>query len=198
MRRISTSTRNRKRERDRDRRRRAKADTVEVAVPTAFYDPFQLTTCSICGGIEDEDLIILCDGPGCSNEVHMYCMTPVMTKVPEGDWFCEACDKVGTTKALRQYFDNFAATTKDLSPSSSNGYHEFIVMLQKRHIPLDIWSPTAEDVHVASEFDPSSVDLIGGLLRLSISESQQHTGRIVNRRFDTVHEKWEHLVQFKR
>lgn len=199
MRRISTSTRNRKRERDRDRRRKAKIDTSSEAVlANAVYDPFQLTTCSICGGIEDEDLIILCDGPGCSNEIHMYCMTPVMTKVPEGDWYCEACDKNGTTKALRKYFADFATTTSDLRPPSSAGYLDYVVMLQQRYVPLAEWNPSAEDVHIASEFDASSVDLIGGLVRLSISEAQVHTGRIINRRLDSVYERWEHLVQFKR
>lgn len=199
MRRISTTTRNRKREKDRDRRRKSKAEiSVDAVLQSSVFDPFQLTTCSICGGIEDEDLIILCDGPGCTNEIHMYCMTPLMTKVPEGDWFCEACDKSGTTTALKKYFTDFASTTNDLKPPSPHGYLEYIIMLQQRHVPLDEWKPNAEDFHVVCEFNPSSPDLIGGLLRLSINESQRHTGRIINRRFDKVYERWEHLVQFKR
>jgi hypothetical protein len=33
--------------------------------------------CYVCGGIEDEDLIILCDASKCRREVHMYCLWPV-------------------------------------------------------------------------------------------------------------------------
>ena len=41
--------------------------------------------CVVCGGIEDEDLTLLCDAPGCENEAHMFCLTPVLLEIPEGD-----------------------------------------------------------------------------------------------------------------
>ena len=90
-----------------DRRRSSASSTAPAVLPvydSSSLDPFQLSTCYICGGVEDEDLIILCDGSGCNNEVHMYCLTPVMTEVPEGDWFCAACDPQGTTIHLHSYF----------------------------------------------------------------------------------------------
>lgn len=30
-----------------------------------------ITTCAVCGGGNDEDVILICDGENCKNEVHM-------------------------------------------------------------------------------------------------------------------------------
>ncbi len=70
--------------------------------------------CTSCGGGEDEDQILLCDGKGepfsssfsslsstpncsfplwsgCENAYHMYCLSIPLTCIPEGDWFCDEC-----------------------------------------------------------------------------------------------------------
>jgi hypothetical protein len=50
------------------------------------YDDVQ---CVVCQSGEREDQILLCDM--CDNAHHMECLVPVLTTVPEGDWFCPAC-----------------------------------------------------------------------------------------------------------
>lgn len=163
----------------------------------AYSEIYPLTTCNVCGGVEDEDLIILCDGPGCTSEMHMYCLTPVLTAVPEGDWFCEACDSQGTTLQLRMYFDRFNETSHQIL-SFTTGYSEYLMLRQQGQIPLGAWTPAVQTEIVASEFDSGAPDLIGCIIRLAIGESRIHSGRIINRRQDEKYSRWEHQVQFKR
>lgn len=49
--------------------------------------------CHICGLETDEVKMLICDG--CDKGYHTYCMTPKISKIPKGKWFCEAC-LVGT------------------------------------------------------------------------------------------------------
>jgi len=199
MRRTSSGA-SRGRPRKKDKRETSVAEEVPVWLSDAgqiVYDPFPVTTCSVCGGIEDEDLIILCDGPGCTNEIHMYCLTPVITAVPEGDWFCEACDSTGSTIQLRKYFEDFSSFANEIQ-SSAPDYTNYVMLLQQRQIPLRSWRPAMVTDVIRSEFDSSVVDLIGCIVRVNIGDSRQHTGRIVNRRFDAEQSRWEHQVQFKR
>ena len=48
--------------------------------------------CRICGFDDDHANLLLCDG--CETEVHTYCLTPPLEKVPTGDWFCGKIDAV--------------------------------------------------------------------------------------------------------
>ncbi|KAJ7564901.1 hypothetical protein O6H91_02G038800 [Diphasiastrum complanatum] len=52
--------------------------------------------CKVCGIDEDDDHVLLCDA--CDAEYHIYCLTPQLTKIPEGNWYCPSC--VGVGKAL--------------------------------------------------------------------------------------------------
>jgi len=167
------------------------------AIATAYAETFPLTTCNVCGGVEDEDLIILCDGPGCTSEIHMYCLTPVITAVPEGDWFCEACDTQGTTLQLRKYFERFAETSMQILSFSSD-YTEYVMLRQQGRIPLESWTPAVSTEIEKSEFDSAALDLIGCIVRLVTGDSRVHSGRIINRRRDSQYDRWEHQVQFKR
>jgi hypothetical protein len=45
--------------------------------------------CELCNGGHLEDKIILCDR--CDKGFHMFCLTPPLTSVPEGDWMCPLC-----------------------------------------------------------------------------------------------------------
>ena len=38
--------------------------------------------------------LLMCDGDGCSNVCHMSCEVPILTEVPEGDYFCLPCREV--------------------------------------------------------------------------------------------------------
>jgi hypothetical protein len=161
-------------------------------------DVLQQTACSICGGVDDEDLIILCDGPGCANEIHMYCLVPALTSLPDGDWYCDACDPMGSTVQLKAYFESFSSSVSCILPTSAEEYRGYLCQIQQRQIPLNSWRPLMRTGVILSEFDAESADILGSLVRLTISESQSHTGRIINRRYDENLHRWEHLAQFKR
>jgi hypothetical protein len=156
------------------------------------------TVCSICGGAQDEDLIVLCDGEGCSNEVHLYCLTPVLTEIPEGDWYCDECNVEGSTKQLKADIESYLHSVKPIYPSSGSDYEFYLICLQQRLIPLDSWQPHAQFIFTVSEFDSSSIDLIGCIVRISFNSLDYHAGRIVSRRYDSHLDRWEHLLQFKR
>lgn len=74
-------------------------------------------SCSICGGSDDEDCIILCDTEGCKVETHMYCLFPPLFKVPADNWYCEKClnSKEGSGNQnhdflIKRVHDNFICT----------------------------------------------------------------------------------------
>ena len=55
--------------------------------------------CHRCGGLDstEDDPLLLCDGP-CGGGFHMSCLSPPITEVPEGDWFCPMCVAAETGK----------------------------------------------------------------------------------------------------
>ena len=48
--------------------------------------------CSVCGEAEtaDNNVILLCEGPGCVTAVHQLCYG--VADVPEGTWLCDGCE----------------------------------------------------------------------------------------------------------
>ncbi|XP_008454700.2 uncharacterized protein LOC103495032 [Cucumis melo] len=51
-------------------------------------DPYAETCCTVCKGMEDEGLMLLCDL--CDSAAHTFCVG-LGANVPEGDWFCHDC-----------------------------------------------------------------------------------------------------------
>ncbi|KAK8515815.1 hypothetical protein V6N12_016121 [Hibiscus sabdariffa] len=51
-------------------------------------DPYAEVRCSVCHGMTDESLLLLCDL--CDSAAHTYCAGLGAT-VPDGDWFCHDC-----------------------------------------------------------------------------------------------------------
>jgi [histone H3]-trimethyl-L-lysine4 demethylase len=74
--------------------------------------------CEICAAGHCEDKIILCDR--CDKGFHLFCLSPPLDDVPEGDWICPLCNtrdsdnlffKTGNTmtfKEMREWNDGFA------------------------------------------------------------------------------------------
>ncbi|XP_046463980.1 bromodomain adjacent to zinc finger domain protein 1A-like isoform X2 [Daphnia pulex] len=61
--------------------------------------------CRICRRKGDPEKMLLCDG--CDKGHHMYCLKPLLTVVPEGDWFCAECkprEKPRTPRKARRVF----------------------------------------------------------------------------------------------
>jgi len=46
-------------------------------------------TCQVCKSGDGEAEMILCDD--CNQGFHTYCLNPQLSKVPEGNWFCQSC-----------------------------------------------------------------------------------------------------------
>jgi len=53
-------------------------------------DNIDTLLCEACGGGHHEDKIILCDK--CDLGFHMFCLSPPLEEVPEGDWICPICN----------------------------------------------------------------------------------------------------------
>jgi PHD-finger len=169
------------------------------SMPVMELEDIGVTICSVCGGNEEEDLVLLCDGKGCTNEIHMYCLKPLVTAVPEGDWYCPMCDVNGTTVYLDEMLQSHEKTFRNELLDSKKGYQLYLTMLQQKYYPLEEWRPNALDCRVPSEFDVSSLQLLGmPLILYSEVEDQTHTGRIISCRHDEVLDRWLHLVQFRR
>ena len=54
---------------------------------TAPVDP--AATCCVCMTMEDEELLLVCDG--CNSCIHTYCADAALDKIPEGEFFCTTC-----------------------------------------------------------------------------------------------------------
>lgn len=77
--------------RDEGARGKGKAEVKEeAAVPPEADD----IACGVCGRVDHEEQMVLCDGQGgtCEVAVHTHCMMPPLDRVPEGDWFCSICN----------------------------------------------------------------------------------------------------------
>ena len=42
--------------------------------------------CRICGRDDDHGNLLICEF--CGDEYHTYCLSPPLSSIPEGDWFC--------------------------------------------------------------------------------------------------------------
>jgi methyl-CpG-binding domain-containing protein 9 len=51
--------------------------------------PWDDGLCKVCGVDRDDKSVLLCDT--CDSEYHMYCLTPPLTRIPEGNWYCPSC-----------------------------------------------------------------------------------------------------------
>ncbi|KAG6552224.1 hypothetical protein Mapa_006072 [Marchantia paleacea] len=56
--------------------------------------PWEDDSCQVCGIDDDHDNVLLCDG--CDAEYHIYCLSPPLPEVPDGNWFCHSCVAVDT------------------------------------------------------------------------------------------------------
>lgn len=62
------------------------ASIYEISLPRAPWDG---GICKVCGMDRDDDNVLLCDK--CDSEYHRYCLSPPLTKIPEGNWYCPSC-----------------------------------------------------------------------------------------------------------
>lgn len=166
-------------------------DLIELLEPTPPFIDLGVTNCAICRGSDNDDVVLMCDGNGCKNEIHMYCLCPPITAVPEGDWLCPACDPDGTSLFIERELQKCGLSFKDAISkhiiNDSNAYLQWRRGKQQQHYSMDEWRPNclSDEFWIPAEFDENSVDLIGSIVRVySSGDDQTHTGRIISRRWN--------------
>ena len=66
----------------------------------------QTTFCDICHRGDREHVLLMCSRANCKGAAHCDCLSPPLSTVPEGDWFCGACTILGvhtTTRTALNY-----------------------------------------------------------------------------------------------
>lgn len=67
--------------------------------------------CELCKGGHHEEKIILCDR--CDRGCHLFCLSPPLEQVPEGEWLCPMCkaeDAHGFVEGQQYNLDEFEKT----------------------------------------------------------------------------------------
>ena len=67
--------------------------------------------CELCKGGHHEEKIILCDR--CDRGCHLFCLSPPLEQVPEGEWLCPLCkaeDAHGFVEGQQYSLDEFEKT----------------------------------------------------------------------------------------
>lgn len=70
----------------------AAAYSDEAPLPMLDDDVNMEECCLVCGdGENNVELLLLCDGAGCSAAVHTFCLDPPLARVPDDEWYCADC-----------------------------------------------------------------------------------------------------------
>lgn len=93
--------------------------------------------CEKCKGGHYEDQIILCDR--CDKGWHMFCLSPPLEIVPEGDWICPSCVATGECRRWR--------VSPRRQPLSSDGGHACCTTLTASHPAMPL--PSGRSILVA-------------------------------------------------
>ena len=99
-------------------------------------------TCEICGGADDDEHMLLCDGCDCG--FHMQCLSPPLTELPKSrSWFCHNCTAAalstsGTSPRRLQVYEVASILNKRSSVGGVEYLIRWKVMLaapQPLHLP---------------------------------------------------------------
>jgi len=79
--------------------------------------------CQACGRGDNTDKLLLCDHSSCKNVgFHIYCITPKLSTIPDGDWFCPKHQKSQgpTIIDITYSSDEEKATSAEPSPEETD------------------------------------------------------------------------------
>ncbi|KXZ47406.1 hypothetical protein GPECTOR_35g844 [Gonium pectorale] len=71
-----------------------KAADVSTSPVSDVPEDINSLVCEVCAGGHAEDQILLCDR--CDRGFHLFCLSPPLPTVPEGEWLCPRCRKEET------------------------------------------------------------------------------------------------------
>ncbi|OWZ16331.1 hypothetical protein PHMEG_0009888 [Phytophthora megakarya] len=78
--------------------------------------------CERCNRVDDHySLLILCDGRDCKREYHMNCLSPPLTSVPPGHWFCPECLKEREKEREKEQLKRAKAEATEKQEASATG-----------------------------------------------------------------------------
>ncbi|XP_019555076.3 PHD and RING finger domain-containing protein 1 [Aedes albopictus] len=79
-----------------DRKQLVRKNEVQVKAPdeVPLVEDHELTNCEVCRRPDREDSMLLCDS--CNLGYHMDCLTPPLTEIPSGSWYCDCCFASGS------------------------------------------------------------------------------------------------------
>ncbi|XP_065367255.1 uncharacterized protein LOC135960006 [Calliphora vicina] len=61
----------------------------ELVLEDELVEEEDVTNCEVCNSPEREEVMLLCDH--CNQGYHMDCLSPPLSEVPEGSWYCDNC-----------------------------------------------------------------------------------------------------------
>ena len=75
----------------REKKKRSHGDCLEDEDLEQAHDEIEVDGkyCRECNREEDDSDMLLCDG--CSEGHHIFCLTPTLAEIPDGEWFCDKC-----------------------------------------------------------------------------------------------------------
>eukprot|EP01062_Namystynia_karyoxenos_P034787 TRINITY_DN25472_c2_g1_i1.p1 TRINITY_DN25472_c2_g1~~TRINITY_DN25472_c2_g1_i1.p1 ORF type:complete len:805 (+),score=163.11 TRINITY_DN25472_c2_g1_i1:99-2513(+) len=82
--------------------------------------------CMVCGAGDREEVLMICDGGGCTRSCHTYCCSPPLDGLPDTElWFCSECVATGndarTIQAKeREAAEDAACSAAPLPPRDSD------------------------------------------------------------------------------
>lgn len=126
----------------------------------------------------------------------MYCLTPSLVEVPEGNWFCPECiDDSIVYDILLQYLHNIAAQRMEYCTVNNSLFSGWLTYHITSLQTLNDWKI---NITTVNEFDfyINTDQSIGNLIRIYI-QNIEYCGRILNIRLDNTIDMVEHLIQFK-
>ncbi|KAI0507736.1 hypothetical protein KFK09_013864 [Dendrobium nobile] len=83
-----------------ERKYKSMEDIMRTAKPASplTEDYYSDVLCQQCRLGKEEDKIILCDR--CDMGYHLYCLRPIVSRVPTGPWFCPSCNDAKTVRTF--------------------------------------------------------------------------------------------------
>ncbi|KAK3225542.1 hypothetical protein Dsin_005404 [Dipteronia sinensis] len=109
------------------------------------FDPYQHVSCSVCHGVTNESLLLLCDL--CDVAAHTFCVGLGAT-VPEGDWFCHDCTvlrtehgnntEIDTGDGNEDIFGNYGAEQNNTRTNIDGGSQSMIANSESEIYNADI------------------------------------------------------------
>lgn len=102
------------------------------SVPIVAINPSEeaVTRCIGCSGDHDEHVMLLCDE--CDAPWHIYCLTPAIYSVPEGDWYCAQCQRRRRLVRTRDFAPESPVALPPTQPEFTSPVFGFRRMLRGR------------------------------------------------------------------